>query len=88
MVEGSGISRSNKISAHELLKVLNAFEPYHSLLRREGRELYKTGTLRGISTRAGYIMDTDGRLNRFVILINTPGKSAESIMKFLLEAVK
>ncbi len=88
VVEGSGISRSNRISAHELLVVLNAFKPYHSLLKREGRALYKTGTLRGISTRAGYIMDKKGRLNRFVILINTPGKSAESIMKFLLKMVQ
>jgi D-alanyl-D-alanine carboxypeptidase/D-alanyl-D-alanine-endopeptidase (penicillin-binding protein 4) len=55
IVEGSGISRDNKVSAIEMDQVLQEFLPYHYLMRREGREYYKTGTLHGISTRAGYI---------------------------------
>ena len=53
IVEGSGISRGYRISAQNLHLILEAFAPYHQLLHREGRSLYKTGTLSGISTRAG-----------------------------------
>jgi D-alanyl-D-alanine carboxypeptidase/D-alanyl-D-alanine-endopeptidase (penicillin-binding protein 4) len=55
LAEGSGISRKNRISPEDMLKVLHRFRPYRDLLPREGPFLYKTGTLKGIRTRAGYI---------------------------------
>ncbi len=88
IIEGSGISRQNRTSAKDMEKVLKAFEPYHSLMRQEGKEFYKTGTLKGINTRAGYIENTKGQLYRFVVLINTPGKSTRRIMKKLYHCVK
>ena len=84
IVEGSGISRQNRVSAQSLYKILNAFEPYHYLMPRDGRSFYKTGTLSGINARAGYIENKDGGLFRFVVLINTPGKSVGEIMDKLL----
>ncbi len=84
IVEGSGISRENKISARNLHIVLEAFAPHYHLMRREGRAFYKTGTLSGISTRAGYIENSKGGLYRFVVLINTPGKTIDPIMKIIL----
>ena len=83
IIEGSGISRQNRISANSLHKILEKFEPYHKLMHKSGREFYKTGTLDGISTRAGYIRNEKGGLYRFVVLINTQGKSAEPIMNLL-----
>lgn len=88
ITEGSGISRINKTCAKDMEKILKAFEPYHSLMRHEDREFYKTGTLKGINTRAGYIENTKGQLYRFVVLINTPGKSTKRIMKKLYQNVK
>jgi len=88
IVEGSGISRENKISAHNLHIVLGAFAPYYHLMRREGQAFYKTGTLSGISTRAGYIENKKGGLHLFVVLINTPGKTMDPIMKILLNNLK
>lgn len=88
IVEGSGISRENKISAHNLHIILEAFAPHYHLMRREGRTFYKTGTLNGISTRAGYIESSKGGLHRFVVLINTPGKTTERIMNILLNNLK
>ncbi len=88
ITEGSGISRKNKTCAKDMEKILKAFEPYHGLMRHEGREFYKTGTLSGINTRAGYIENTKGHLYRFVVLINTPGKSTKRIMKKLYQDVK
>jgi D-alanyl-D-alanine carboxypeptidase/D-alanyl-D-alanine-endopeptidase (penicillin-binding protein 4) len=85
LVEGSGISRQNRISAREMDQVLTAFEPFRSLLRREGREYYKTGTLNGIRTRAGYIASAAGGCYRFALLVNTPGRSTDRIMRGLHE---
>jgi len=88
IVEGSGISRQNRISAHHMLRVLDKFKPHHQLMRRKGREFYKTGTLFGVSTRAGYIADKNGGLYRYVVMINTPGKSTRPIMRKLLKILE
>ena len=84
IVEGSGISRKNRISAKSLYKILNVFEPYRFLMRRRDNAFYKTGTLKGIHTMAGYVESTKGGLYCFVVLLNTPGKSTKPIMDILL----
>ena len=86
--EGSGISRNNQVSARDMDRVLEVFAPHHALLRKEGRQYYKTGTLRGISTRAGYMEDWNGGLHRFVVMINTPGKSAVEVSRRLQARLK
>ena len=83
-VEGSGISRRNRISAKSLYKILKVFRPYHSLMRRVDKAFYKTGTLKGINTRIGYVENAKGELYCFVVLLNTPGKSTQPIMDILL----
>ena len=87
IVEGSGISRENRISADQMMRVLAKFEPHRTLMRRQGREYYKTGTLNGINTRAGYIASSNGGLYRYVVMINTPGKSINPVMRKLLTAL-
>lgn len=87
IVEGSGIARENRISAQDLLTVLEAFGPHYRLMPKEGQAFYKTGTLSGIHTRAGYIENEAGKIYRFVILINTPGKSADRIMDTILHCL-
>jgi D-alanyl-D-alanine carboxypeptidase/D-alanyl-D-alanine-endopeptidase (penicillin-binding protein 4) len=84
IVEGSGISRDNRVSAIQMDQVLQEFLPYHYLMRRQGREFYKTGTLYGVSTRAGYIKRSDGEFYRYVIMFNTAGKSTDSLILRLL----
>jgi D-alanyl-D-alanine carboxypeptidase/D-alanyl-D-alanine-endopeptidase (penicillin-binding protein 4) len=88
IVEGSGISRQNRVSALQMLRVLDKFKPHHRLMRKKGREFYKTGTLYGVSTRAGYIADQNGGLYRYAVLLNTPGKSTKAIMRKLLEILE
>jgi len=88
IAEGSGISRNNRVSASQMDRVLQKFLPYHHLMRREGREFYKTGTLYGISTRAGYIETANGELCRYVILLNTPGKSTDPLILRLLRILE
>jgi D-alanyl-D-alanine carboxypeptidase/D-alanyl-D-alanine-endopeptidase (penicillin-binding protein 4) len=81
ITEGSGISRDNRVSASDLHRILEAFQPYRRLMRYERGEYYKTGTLKGISTRVGYIEKAGGKIYRYVILMNTPGRSSQRIMK-------
>jgi D-alanyl-D-alanine carboxypeptidase/D-alanyl-D-alanine-endopeptidase (penicillin-binding protein 4) len=81
--EGSGISRKNKISTRDFYKILNAFIPYYFLMRHTDQMFYKTGTLKGIHTRAGYIKKKNGELYPFVLMINTPGKSPEPMMDII-----
>jgi D-alanyl-D-alanine carboxypeptidase/D-alanyl-D-alanine-endopeptidase (penicillin-binding protein 4) len=87
IVEGSGISRKNRISAKSLYNILKVFEPYYSLMHRSGKAFYKTGTLKGINTRAGYVENAKGELYCFVVLLNTPGKSTKPIMDILLHGL-
>jgi len=83
LAEGSGISRENRLSAKHLDQLLVRFYPYRQLMRRQGNELFKTGTLNGIRTRAGYIEDGKGGSYRFVVMINSAGKTADSVMEII-----
>jgi len=53
-------------------------------MRHEGREFYKTGSLTGVKTRAGYIESQDGSLYRFVVMLNSGGKTTAPVMKEIL----
>jgi D-alanyl-D-alanine carboxypeptidase/D-alanyl-D-alanine-endopeptidase (penicillin-binding protein 4) len=88
IVEASGISRENRITAQAMLTILQHYEPFHELMRREGRQFYKTGHLKGIRTRAGFLTSAHGGLYRFVIIINTPGKTTDGIMKAIEKHLK
>ena len=87
LAEGSGISRENRISAMQLDQLLVSFYPHRQLMRRQGNELFKTGTLDGVRSRAGYIEDGNGGCFRFVVMINTPGKTAEPVMEIIRRIV-
>ncbi|HID46635.1 MAG TPA: peptidase S13 [Chromatiaceae bacterium] len=68
MVEGSGLSRANRISARQMTELLERFRPYKALLpSAEPGILAKTGTLTGISCYAGYIENRP-----FALFINQP----------------
>ncbi|MFP4194275.1 MAG: D-alanyl-D-alanine carboxypeptidase/D-alanyl-D-alanine-endopeptidase [Desulfobacterales bacterium] len=75
LAEGSGISRQNRMSARMFMPVLDAFARYYSLLPEENGIYRKTGTLDGLSSRAGYIEKNDDFF-RFAVLINTSGTDA------------
>jgi D-alanyl-D-alanine carboxypeptidase/D-alanyl-D-alanine-endopeptidase (penicillin-binding protein 4) len=87
IVEGSGISRRNRITADQMQRVLTRFEPYRKLMRRDEREYYKTGTLAGVSTRAGYLQDRSGSWYRYVVMCNSVGQTTGPVMDRLREYV-
>ncbi|MCK4728128.1 MAG: D-alanyl-D-alanine carboxypeptidase [Desulfobacterales bacterium] len=79
IAEGSGISRKNRMSALGMLAVLRRFEPHRGLLVREGQVLYKSGTLKGVKTKAGYIEGRSGNPYCFVIFLNSSHADIDSI---------
>ncbi|MFZ5562745.1 MAG: D-alanyl-D-alanine carboxypeptidase/D-alanyl-D-alanine-endopeptidase [Thermodesulfobacteriota bacterium] len=85
--EGSGLSRENRLSARMMARVLETFAPYMERMRISGNEYYKTGTLSGVSTRAGYLVRDDGERYSFVVMLNTPGKRADAIMPVVRQMV-
>lgn len=73
LVEGSGLSRENRIDAREMIRLLRHFIPYKDLLKqRDGVFYAKTGTLEGVSTYAGYMKSPAGAFYPFVILLDRP----------------
>jgi serine-type D-Ala-D-Ala carboxypeptidase/endopeptidase (penicillin-binding protein 4) len=88
IVEASGLSRENRITARAMMKILHRYESYHTLMRREGRQFYKTGHLKGVRTRAGFLSGTGGGLYRFVVMCNTPGKTTDAIVKAIEKRLK
>ena len=88
IAEGSGISRENRVSAEGMMRVLAAFAPLHHLMKAEEGVYFKTGSLSGVKTRAGYIR-VDGRgLAPFVVMINTPGKRPEPVVSGLARILR
>lgn len=72
--DGAGLSHQNRLSARQLLQTLDAFAPHRELMpsqRGNSAIRAKTGTLRGISTYAGYVR-RNGHWSRFALLINQP----------------
>jgi D-alanyl-D-alanine carboxypeptidase/D-alanyl-D-alanine-endopeptidase (penicillin-binding protein 4) len=67
--EGSGLSRGNRFTARGLAKVLNLFAPHLGLLESRKGASYKTGTLEGVRTLAGYVGTSEHGPVRFVIAL-------------------
>jgi D-alanyl-D-alanine carboxypeptidase/D-alanyl-D-alanine-endopeptidase (penicillin-binding protein 4) len=85
ITEGSGISRKNRITAKNLHEILLKFKPHFRLLRQNGEDFYKTGTLKDVSTRVGFIGQDETTFYAYVILCNTPGRSATPVRNRLFE---
>jgi D-alanyl-D-alanine carboxypeptidase/D-alanyl-D-alanine-endopeptidase (penicillin-binding protein 4) len=83
--EGSGISRGNRFTARGLARVLTLFAPHAGLLRRGKGASFKTGTIPGVRTLAGYADTAEHGQVRFVISL----KSNNGATRFrLLQAIK
>jgi D-alanyl-D-alanine carboxypeptidase/D-alanyl-D-alanine-endopeptidase (penicillin-binding protein 4) len=87
LAEGSGISRKNQLSALDMLSILRHFEPYRHLLVRKRQVWYKTGTLRGVRTRAGYMEGDSGDLYYFAIFLNSPHGDIDSILDYVKKSI-
>jgi D-alanyl-D-alanine carboxypeptidase/D-alanyl-D-alanine-endopeptidase (penicillin-binding protein 4) len=90
MVEGSGLSRLNSLTARQMAEVLQVFEPSRHLAksRDDGSVFYKTGTMSDISTLAGYLVrpERPDEPLSFVILLN--GAYQPGTREKILDALK
>jgi D-alanyl-D-alanine carboxypeptidase/D-alanyl-D-alanine-endopeptidase (penicillin-binding protein 4) len=84
--EGSGLSHGNRFTARGLAKVLDLFAPHTGLLvSGKGGAAYKTGTLDGVRTLAGYLTTSAHGPVRFVIAL----RSNNGALRFqLLRAIE
>lgn len=86
LVEASGLSRQNNICANDMYTILQNFDNCKDLLRNENGHLYKTGTLSDVRSRVGFIETPQGSY-AFVIMMNTPGRSAMPVLDNFFELV-
>ena len=83
--EGSGLSRGNRFTARGLAEMLKLFAPHVGLLESRKSALYKTGTLEGVRTLAGYASSSKHGPVRFVIAL----RGNNGAMRFeLLKAIE
>ena len=82
MVEGSGLSRRNRVSPGAMLTVLHAFKPYGHLLPQEDNKRIKSGTLKGVYSYAGYFIDSE-ELDSFVLILNQSGNKRDKLLRLL-----
>ncbi len=87
IVEGSGISRQNRISPMDMAVVLDRFKLFRRLLKRSGQTSFKTGTLKGIQTRVGYIESSTENPYVFVVFLNHGSGNVESLVSCLEKAL-
>jgi D-alanyl-D-alanine carboxypeptidase/D-alanyl-D-alanine-endopeptidase (penicillin-binding protein 4) len=88
MYEGSGISRSNKITGNVMAGIMEEFRAYADLLSLNKNGIpVKSGTLTGVSNYAGYIKTNDG-LKPFVIILNQKNNNRDRVLSLLAEYCK
>lgn len=76
VIEGSGISRENKISGEEMIKILKKFKPYYLLMKKDGNgNFYKTGTLAGVKNLCGFFLDKEDKIFLYSIFFNNSLKN-------------
>lgn len=82
MLEGSGLSRTQRSSGAGMMHILEVFKPYADLLPEVDGVLRKSGTLTGVYNFVGYIRGIDG-LYPFVILTNQAANNRAEILRLL-----
>ncbi|MBW2708479.1 MAG: D-alanyl-D-alanine carboxypeptidase [Deltaproteobacteria bacterium] len=87
IVEGSGLSRKNHLSAYDMLAILEKFKPYKALLKNQGQVFYKTGSLRGIRAKVGYIESQRLGPCSFAIFFNRGKSNMRAMIRCLKKAV-
>jgi serine-type D-Ala-D-Ala carboxypeptidase/endopeptidase (penicillin-binding protein 4) len=79
LVEGSGLSRDNRVTVRAMLQLLAYFRPQAALLNQEHGTAVKTGTLTGVYNLAGYLPDGQA----FVILLNQQANNRAPVLERL-----
>ena len=81
MIEGSGLSRQNRITARAMITALQKFVPYKELMPIKKGVPLKSGTMTGVYCYVGYIPQQHDA--PFAILLNQPQNSRDEILQIL-----
>jgi D-alanyl-D-alanine carboxypeptidase/D-alanyl-D-alanine-endopeptidase (penicillin-binding protein 4) len=88
LVEGSGISRLNRVDIGAMLRITDAFYPWRGLLKPHAvgsrSLLAKTGTLSDVHSLAGFLPAPEGERRVFVIMLNQRRHVRERVLERLL----
>ncbi len=87
VMEGSGLSRKNRITGNAMVKILDNFIPFANLLPLEDGVRIKSGTLTGVYSYAGFIQKNHKQLP-FVIMLNQPNNKRDIILKYMIKALR
>jgi len=82
ILEGSGLSRKNRVSPQAMMQLLDSFKPYAKFLPQEDGRLLKSGTLQGVYCYAGYFRENEG-LDSFVLLLNQDKNNRDRVLEAL-----
>ncbi len=82
VVEGSGLSSENKITPEAMITLLDLFKPYSHMMARSHGNLIKSGTLTGVYSYAGYIVE-EKQKHSFVIILNQDRNTRSSLLQLL-----
>ena len=82
LTEGSGLARSNKITARAMLKIVRHFTPHANLLPTQNGSRVKSGTMTGVYSYAGYLGDPT-RPRPFVIILNQEKNTRDALLRLL-----
>lgn len=82
MVEGSGLSRKNRLTGRAMLRILDLFKTHAQLLPEKNGVLLKSGTLTGVYSYAGYFTSTGG-LDGFTVILNQNKNNRAEILKII-----
>ena len=81
MVEGSGLSRRNRITPRAMITTLQKFAPYKELLPMKNGIMLKSGTLTGVYCYAGYLPQQQDA--PFAILLNQAQNNRDELLQIL-----
>ncbi|WP_457576413.1 D-alanyl-D-alanine carboxypeptidase/D-alanyl-D-alanine-endopeptidase [Desulfomarina sp.] len=82
IVEGSGLSRKNRITPAAMLQVLKRFYPYRKLLNENEHIYLKSGTLTDVFCYAGYFKN-GWKSNPFVLMLNQTANTRKQVLQHL-----
>ncbi len=86
LMEGSGLSRKNRISPAGLIRAVEFFRPYADLLNIKEKNLIKSGTLSDVFCYAGFLV-YHNKLLPFVIMLNQKRNNRDRLLTALHTAV-
>ncbi len=88
LVEGSGISRENRLSAMDMLRILKSFAGHRHLMSHKGTVRYKSGTLKGIRSQAGYIEPPGHDAYFFVVFLKNSPLDIDRLVEAVAEHLR